>query len=164
LLPGKVIELAEVVNVTDGEAEADRKFQRASNAVRWTQPRKVNKAQRGHEQPSQKTAEEVGDRILKRLHEARDVAPIFREYFVSDASMRRREVQLVFGRRLPRNRGQIEHAAIVRASSTPTSMRETGPPSKRKKKPQMWNKCDEILDCQKRKRYMSSSGSFSTTS
>lgn len=66
-------------------------------------------------QTRQKQAEEIGDRIVRRLHEARDVAPVFKEHFVSDSSLREREVYLVFGRRLPQNHGQIEHTAIERA-------------------------------------------------
>jgi hypothetical protein len=65
---------------------------------------------------SQKKAEEIGDHILQRFREARDFAPIFKEFFVSDVALRRREVELVFGQRLnPRHRGQIEQAAIERA-------------------------------------------------
>jgi hypothetical protein len=67
-------------------------------------------------QMGQKKAEEIGDRILQRLHAQMDFTPVFREFFVSDTKMRQREVELVFGRRLnPQYRRQINQAAVERA-------------------------------------------------
>jgi hypothetical protein len=66
-------------------------------------------------QLSQKRAESVGDLILQRFHESRDFTPIFKEFFVSDLPMRQREIELVYGRRLPRYRDRIEQGAVERA-------------------------------------------------
>jgi hypothetical protein len=66
-------------------------------------------------QLSQERAENVGDLILQRFHESRDFAPIFKEFFVSDLRMRQREIELVFGRRLPRYRDHIDRGAVERA-------------------------------------------------
>lgn len=68
-------------------------------------------------QLNQERAEAAGDLILSRLHDTWDFGSIFKEFFVSDPRMRQREIQLVFGRRLPRytdtQQGAVQRAYIA---------------------------------------------------
>ncbi|HEU0176246.1 MAG TPA: hypothetical protein VFV58_18430 [Blastocatellia bacterium] len=72
-------------------------------------------AQISAQQEKQRQAEEIGDRLIHRFHETLDFAPIFKEFFVTDPGMRRREVDLIFGQKLnPQFRDKIDQTAVER--------------------------------------------------
>ena len=73
-------------------------------------------AQISAQQEKQRQAEEIGDRLIQRFHEALDFDPIFKEFFVNDPGMRRLEVEMVFGHNLNSQfRNKIDQTAVERA-------------------------------------------------